>query len=45
MTIIVFYEDKEICETNKWYWITEYLEDAVYMKEIRIKIKKKKTNK
>lgn len=45
MTIIVFYENKKICETDKWYWIMEYLEDAAYMKEITIKIKDEEVNK
>lgn len=45
MTIIVYYKDKKICETNKWYWITEYLEDAVYMKEIKIDVKKEEVKK
>ena len=45
MTIIVFYENKKICETSNYYWIQEYLEDAIYMKEIKIKIKDEKDNK
>lgn len=40
MTIIVFYKKKKICETSNYYWIQEYLEDAIYMKEIKIEVKK-----